>query len=86
VPTCWIEMTIREGMNRQVRRMTAGVGHPALRLVRVAIGPISLGDLAPGVWRELTAGEVQSIQGSGAAAGAKPGRPDSPRTSRRAAD
>jgi len=86
VPTCWIEMTIREGMNRQVRRMTAAVGHPALRLVRVAIGPVSLGNLAPGVWRELTPGEVQSLQGSGAAAGAKPRRPDSPRTSRRSAD
>lgn len=61
VPTCWIEMTIREGMNRQVRRMTAAVGHPALRLVRVAIGPISLGNLAPGVWRELTSGEMRSI-------------------------
>lgn len=63
VPTCWIEMTIREGMNRQVRRMTAAVGHPALRLVRIAIGPVALGELAPGVWRELTTGEVQSIQG-----------------------
>lgn len=86
VPTCWIEMVIREGMNRQVRRMTAAAGHPALRLVRVAIGPISLGDLAPGVWRELTPGEMQSIQGSGAASGAKPRRPDSSRTSRRPAD
>ena len=86
VPTCWIEMTIREGMNRQVRRMTAAVGHPALRLVRVAIGPIALGNLAPGVWRELTSGEVQSVQGSAAAAGAKPRRPDSPRTFRRSAD
>lgn len=86
VPTCWIEMTIREGMNRQVRRMTAAVGHPALRLVRVAIGPISLGNLAPGVWRELTPGEVQSIQASGAAAGAMPRRPDLPGTSRRSAD
>lgn len=86
VPTCWVEMTIREGMNRQVRRMTAAVGHPALRLVRVAIGPISLGSLAPGVWRELTSSEVQSIQGSAAAAGAKPGRPDSPGMSRRSPD
>jgi 23S rRNA pseudouridine2457 synthase len=86
VPTCWIEMTIREGMNRQVRRMTAAVGHPALRLVRVAIGPISLGNLAPGAWRELTSGEVQSIQGSGTAAVSKSWRPDSPRTSRRSAD
>jgi len=86
VPTCWIEMTIREGMNRQVRRMTAAVGHPALRLVRVAIGPISLGNLAPGVWRELTAGEVQAIQGSGAAAGSKLRRPESPRAPRRATE
>ncbi len=85
VPTCWIEMTICEGMNRQVRRMTAAVGHPALRLVRVAIGPISLGSLAPGVWRELTSGEVQSILGR-AAAGAKPRRPESSRTFRRSAD
>ena len=83
VPTCWIEMTICEGMNRQVRRMTAAVGHPALRLVRVAIGPIPLGDLAPGVWRELTSDEMQSIQGSRAAADAQPRRPDSPGTFRR---
>ena len=45
VPTAWVEITLREGLNRQVRRMTAAVGHPALRLVRVAIGPIVLGDL-----------------------------------------
>ncbi len=69
VPTCWIELTIREGMNRQVRRMTAAVGHPTLRLVRVAIGPVSLGDLAPGCWRELTQAEIRSIQGGRAAAG-----------------
>ncbi len=55
VPTAWLRMTIREGRNRQVRRMTAAVGHPTLRLVRVAVGPISLADLAPGQWRELTA-------------------------------
>ena len=48
VPTSWLEMSIREGMNRQVRRMTASVGLPALRLVRVSIGPILLGDLQPG--------------------------------------
>ncbi len=74
VPTCWIEMVIREGMNRQVRRMTAAVGHPALRLVRVGIGPVSLGDLAPGVWRELTPGEIRSIQDAGSASGLRPQR------------
>ncbi len=48
VPTSWLEIIVREGMNHQVRRMTAAVGLPCLRLVRVAIGPISLGDLQPG--------------------------------------
>jgi len=62
VPAAWLSLTIREGRNRQVRRMTAAVGHPALRLVRVAIGPISLGDLAPGQWRELTALEVAALR------------------------
>lgn len=61
VPTAWLEMTLREGMNRQVRRMTAAVGHPALRLVRVAIGPITLGGLHPGQWRELTSREIEQI-------------------------
>lgn len=83
VPTCWIEMVIREGMNRQVRRMTAAVGHPALRLVRVAIGPILLGDLAPGVWRELIPGEIRSIQAAGSTPRLKPQQPVSPRTPHR---
>lgn len=61
VPTTWLEITLHEGMNRQVRRMTAAVGHPTLRLVRIAIGPIQLGDLQPGQWRELTADEVEII-------------------------
>jgi 23S rRNA pseudouridine2457 synthase len=52
IPTRWISLTISEGRNRQVRRMTAAVGYPTLRLVRVAIGPHRLGDLAPGQWRE----------------------------------
>ena len=63
VPTAWLRLTIREGRNRQVRRMTAAVGHPTLRLVRVAIGPISLGDLAPGQWRELNARRARSPAG-----------------------
>lgn len=51
VPTQWLEITLQEGRNRQLRRMTAAVGHPTLRLVRVAIGPWRLEDLAPGEWR-----------------------------------
>ena len=51
IPDRWLRLMIREGRNRQVRRMTAAVGHPTLRLVRVAIGDWSLGDLAPGAWR-----------------------------------
>ena len=53
IPTAWLELTIREGRNRQVRRMTAAVGLPTLRLVRVRIGPWSLDGLAPGQWREV---------------------------------
>lgn len=55
VPTCWLELVIREGRNRQVRRMTAAVGLPTLRLVRVRIGPWSLDGLQPGEWREVPA-------------------------------
>jgi 23S rRNA pseudouridine2457 synthase len=54
VPDCWLELTIREGRNRQVRRMTAAVGHPTLRLVRWRIGEWSVEGLAPGEWREVT--------------------------------
>jgi 23S rRNA pseudouridine2457 synthase len=61
VPTAWVEITLREGLNRQVRRMTAAVGHPTLRLVRVAIGPIVLGGLQPGEWRDLTSREIEQI-------------------------
>ena len=52
VPDCWLNLTIREGRNRQVRRMTAAIGHPTLRLVRHQIGLWALEDLAPGAWRE----------------------------------
>lgn len=54
VPTSWLELVIREGRNRQVRRMTAAVGLPTLRLVRVRIGPWSLDGLLPGEWRDLS--------------------------------
>jgi len=53
IPTAWLEFTLREGKNRQVRRMTARVGFPTLRLVRVAIGAVGLDRLAPGEWREI---------------------------------
>lgn len=53
VPTAWLELVIREGRNRQVRRMTAAVGLPTLRLVRVQIGPWRLDELQPGQWREV---------------------------------
>lgn len=61
VPTCWVELILREGRNRQVRRMTAAVGYPTLRLVRVAIGPILLGDLQPGEWRDLDEAEIRRL-------------------------
>jgi len=53
VPDCWLELELIEGRNRQVRRMTAALGHPTLRLIRVAIGGLKLGDLAAGTWREV---------------------------------
>jgi 23S rRNA pseudouridine2457 synthase len=59
IPTSWIELTITEGRNRQVRRMTAAVGLPTLRLVRVAVGPYRLAGLAPGEWREADPALIQ---------------------------
>jgi 23S rRNA pseudouridine2457 synthase len=53
IPTAWLELTLREGKNRQVRRMTAKVGFPTLRLVRAAIGRVDLDGLVPGAWRRL---------------------------------
>ena len=61
VPTAWLRLTLHEGRNRQVRRMTAAVGHSTLRLVRIAIGPVSLGDLTPGQWRELKTEELIAL-------------------------
>ncbi len=54
VATTWLEVELREGRNRQIRRMTAAVGHPALRLVRIAVGPWALGALQPGEWRDAS--------------------------------
>ncbi len=62
VPTDWLELTLTEGKNRQVRRMTAAVGFPTLRLVRVKIGTLTLEGLSPGTWRDLTADEVRQVR------------------------
>lgn len=62
VKTCWLEMILREGRNRQVRRMTASVGHPTLRLVRTTIGCLHLGTLPPGHSRELSPAEVEELK------------------------
>lgn len=61
VPDCWLQLTLTEGRNRQVRRMTAAVGHPTLRLVRWAIGSITLAGLNPGEWRSLTRDEENAL-------------------------
>lgn len=61
IPTAWISLTLTEGKNRQVRRMTAAVGHPTLRLVRIAIESISLEGLSPGEWKPLTATEQKTL-------------------------
>ncbi len=63
VPDCWLALELVEGKNRQVRRMTAAIGHPTLRLVRARIGQFALGELAPGKWRELSAGERAAVLG-----------------------
>jgi len=57
VPTCWIALELTEGKNRQVRRMTAAIGYPTLRLIRVKIGAFALKDLLKGAWKELSARE-----------------------------
>lgn len=58
IPTCWIEIELKEGKNRQVRRMTAAVGFPTLRLIRKKIGKLDLGTLAPGEFREVAKSEI----------------------------
>lgn len=61
VPSCWIALELIEGKNRQVRRMTAAIGHPTLRLIRVRIGRYELGGLERGTWKTLTAGERRLV-------------------------
>jgi 23S rRNA pseudouridine2457 synthase len=62
IPTSWVQIRISQGMNRQVRKMTAAVGFPTLRLVRVRIADLQVDQLQPGQWRELTAEEVQALR------------------------
>lgn len=62
ISTAWLEITLTEGRNRQVRRMTAAVGLPTLRLVRVAIADLGLAGLAPGQWRDLTSAELDRLR------------------------
>jgi 23S rRNA pseudouridine2457 synthase len=81
IPTAWIELTITEGRNRQVRRMTAAVGLPTLRLIRVAVGPLRLDDLASGEWRAATATELAAL--GSVQAVAPTGRPSAAPRSRR---
>ncbi len=64
VPDCWIGLELIEGKNRQVRRMTAAIGHPTLRLMRVRIGNFWLGDLPAGQWRELVVAEIKLVDPS----------------------
>ncbi|MBS1536627.1 MAG: pseudouridine synthase [Bacteroidetes bacterium] len=65
IPTSWIELELTEGKNRQVRRMTAAIGHPTLRLIRIKIGDFTLGELPIGAWRIIDRIERQRIFGNG---------------------
>ncbi len=64
VPDCWIALELVEGKNRQVRKMTAAIGHPTLRLMRVRIGNFWLGDLLSGQWKILSCGEYEEVLGA----------------------
>lgn len=60
--TSWLKIALREGRKRQVRRMVSLLGHPALRVIRIGLGPLALGELRPGKWRDLTDGEVRALR------------------------
>ena len=62
IPTSWVELKLTQGMNRQVRKMTAAVGFPTLRLIRFSIGPLTLAGLAPGQYRALNPPEIHSLR------------------------
>ena len=62
IPICWLKIVITEGRNRQVRKMTAAIGHPTLRLIRTRIKNLTLGDLNPGEMRELTELEIKNLR------------------------
>ena len=81
IPTSWVQIRISQGMNRQVRKMTAAVGYPTLRLVRAAIADMELADLQPGQWRELTAAEVARLTEDMAAQTAAAGTFKTPKSS-----
>ena len=76
IPDSWLKLTISEGKNRQVRRMTAAVGHPTLRLIRWQIGEWSVDGLKPGEWREIVVHTPQNTRGAN-----RPKRPQRPRRS-----
>jgi 23S rRNA pseudouridine2457 synthase len=65
VPTCWLGLELVEGKNRQVRHMTAAIGHPTLRLIRVRIGNFELGTFKPGTWRKINHAEREQVLSSG---------------------
>jgi 23S rRNA pseudouridine2457 synthase len=71
IPDAWIELVLHEGRNRQVRRMTAAIGFPTLRLVRVAIGEIELHGLAPGTFREVEAPRIRASSGTSSGSGCR---------------
>lgn len=72
IPTCWIALELTEGKNHQVRRMTAAVGHPTLRLIRMRIGDFDLGNLAAGAWRELNINDRKLVLAGAPDSGKKP--------------